>query len=70
MIESAGPAISIGRLCHIENHERRSTSRRKWSDFATIAFCSCPRADQRASRPGAIVTSTSEQLRVPVGNRI
>ncbi len=40
VIESAGPAVSIGRLCHYrESRERRHRSKPKWSAFATIGFC-------------------------------
>ncbi len=66
VIESAGPAISIGRLCHIENHDG-STILAEVVGFRDDRLLLMPYGPISGINPGAIVTSTSDQLRIPVG---
>jgi flagellum-specific ATP synthase len=67
VIESAGPAISIGRLCNIENHDGTSRIKAEVVGFRDNRLLLMPYARIEGINPGAIVTSTSDQLRVPVG---
>jgi flagellum-specific ATP synthase len=66
VIESAGPAISIGRLCHIENHDG-SCVMAEVVGFRDDRLLLMPYGSIAGINPGAIVTSTSDQLRIPVG---
>jgi flagellum-specific ATP synthase len=66
VIESAGPAISIGRLCHIENHDG-SRILAEVVGFRDDRLLLMPYGPITGINPGAIVTSTSDQLRIPVG---
>lgn len=67
VIESAGPAISIGRLCNIENHDGSSRIKAEVVGFRDNKLLLMPYAPISGINPGAIVTSTSDQLRIPVG---
>jgi flagellum-specific ATP synthase len=67
VIESAGPAISIGRLCQIENHDG-SRVMAEVVGFRDDRLLLMPYGSIAGINPGAIVTSTSDQLRIPVGN--
>ncbi len=67
VIESAGPAVSIGRLCNIENRDNGETIKAEVVGFRDDRILLMPLGTVRGITPGAIVTSTSEQLRVPVG---
>lgn len=67
VIESAGPAISIGRLCNIENHDGSSRIKAEVVGFRDNKLLLMPYAPINGINPGAIVTSTSDQLRIPVG---
>jgi flagellum-specific ATP synthase len=67
VIESAGPAVSIGRLCTIENHDTGARVRAEVVGFRDDRILLMPLGPITGITPGAIVTSTSEQLRVPVG---
>jgi len=67
VIESAGPAISIGRLCQIENYDGSAKINAEVVGFRDDRLLLMPHGDISGINPGAIVTSTSEQLRVPVG---
>jgi len=66
VIESAGPAISIGRLCRIENHDG-SRIQAEVVGFRDDRLLLMPYGPIAGINPGAIVTSTSDQLRIPVG---
>jgi flagellum-specific ATP synthase len=66
VIESAGPAISIGRLCNIENHDG-SRIQAEVVGFRDNRLLLMPYGPIAGINPGAIVTSTSDQLRIPVG---
>jgi len=67
VIESAGPAISIGRLCNIENHDG-SRVQAEVVGFRDDRLLLMPHGPITGINPGAIVTSTSDQLRIPVGD--
>lgn len=67
VIESAGPAVSIGRLCNIENRDNGESIKAEVVGFRDDRILLMPLGSIRGITPGAIVTSTSEQLRVPVG---
>lgn len=66
VIESAGPAISIGRLCNIENHDG-TRIQAEVVGFRDDRLLLMPYGPIAGINPGAIVTSTSDQLRIPVG---
>ncbi len=70
VIESAGPAVSIGRLCTIENHDTGTKIKAEVVGFRDDRILLMPLGPITGITPGAIVTSTSEQLRVPVGNEL
>jgi len=67
VIESVGPAISIGRLCNIENIDDGRKVKAEVVGFRDNRILLMPLGPISGITPGAIVTSTSEQLRVPVG---
>jgi flagellum-specific ATP synthase len=67
VIESAGPAVSIGRLCNIENRENGSQTQAEVVGFRDNRILLMPYGPISGITPGAIVTSISEQLRIPVG---
>ena len=67
VIESAGPAVSIGKLCNIENRDNGEIIKAEVVGFRDDRILLMPLGTVRGITPGAIVTSTSEQLRVPVG---
>lgn len=67
VIESAGPAVSIGRLCTIENQEDGSQMKAEVVGFRDNRILLMPYGPISGITPGAIVTSTSDQLRIPVG---
>ena len=70
VIESAGPAISIGRLCNIENRDNGIKVKAEVVGFRDDRLLLMPLGPINGITPGAIVTSTSEQLRVPVGQEL
>jgi flagellum-specific ATP synthase len=67
VIESAGPAVSIGRLCDIENRDDNTHIKAEAVGFRDNRILLMPLGTVKGITPGAIVTSTAEQLRVPVG---
>ncbi len=67
VIESAGPAVSIGRLCNIENRENGTQTKAEVVGFRDNRILLMPYGPISGITPGAIVTSISEQLRIPVG---
>jgi flagellum-specific ATP synthase len=67
VIESAGPAVSIGRLCTIENRENGTQVKAEVVGFRDNRILLMPYGPISGITPGAIVTSISEQLRIPVG---
>ena len=70
VIESAGPAVSIGRLCNIENREDGSKVLAEVVGFRDDRILLMPFGPMGGISPGAIVTSTQQQLRVPVGQEL
>lgn len=70
VIESAGPAVSIGRLCTIENRDNGEKINAEVVGFRDDRILLMPLGSVNGITPGAIVTSTSEQLRVPVGKEL
>jgi flagellum-specific ATP synthase len=70
IIESAGPAVSIGRLCQIENFDNGTRVLAEVVGFRDGHILLMPLGSTAGITPGAIVTSTAEQLRVPVGNEL
>ncbi|HWR81827.1 MAG TPA: flagellar protein export ATPase FliI [Candidatus Deferrimicrobium sp.] len=67
ILESAGPAVSVGRLCHIENFDTGAKIRAEVVGFRDNRLLLMPLGPISGITPGAIVTSTSEQLRISVG---
>jgi flagellum-specific ATP synthase len=70
VIESVGPAVSIGRLCTIENGDDGSKVRAEVVGFRGDRILLMPYGSVAGINPGAIVTSTMEKLRVPVGQEL
>ncbi len=70
VVESAGPAVSVGRLCHIENFDTGVRVRAEVVGFRDDRILLMPLGPITGITPGAIVTSTFEQLRVPVGDQL
>lgn len=67
IIESAGPSVPIGRLCHIENRDTGERVKAEVVGFRDNRILLMPLGSTAGITPGAIVTSTSEQLRIAVG---
>lgn len=70
VIESAGPAVPIGRLCAIENRESEQRTVAEVVGFRNDRLLLMPYGPIAGITPGAIVTSISEQLRVSVGQEL
>ncbi|MCB2201359.1 FliI/YscN family ATPase [bacterium] len=70
VVESAGPSVSIGRLCQIENRDDGTRIKAEVVGFRDNRILLMPYGPLTGITPGAIVTSTSEQLRVPVGSEL
>jgi len=70
IIESAGPAISIGRLCQIENYDGSSKVLAEVVGFRDDRLLLMPYGNISGINPGSIVTSTSDQPRIPVGDAL
>lgn len=70
VIESIGPAISIGRLCKIENQDSGEHIQAEVVGFRDNKLLLMPLGPISGITPGAIVTSTQEKLRVPVGEEL
>jgi len=70
VIESIGPAVSIGDLCHIENPETGRRIRAEVVGFRDNRILLMPFDPVSGITPGATVTSTGEQLRLPVGEQL
>ncbi len=67
IIESAGPSVPVGRLCTIENRDDGSTVKAEVVGFRNDRLLLMPYGPITGITPGAIVTSTAEQFRIPVG---
>lgn len=70
VIEAAGPAVPIGRLCTIENQTNSEMIKAEVVGFRNDKILLMPYGPITGITPGAIVTSVSEQLRVPVGDAL
>lgn len=70
VIESAGPSVSIGRLCEIENREDGRRVKAEVVGFRDNKILLMLLGPIEGITPGAIVTSTSERLRIPVGPQL
>lgn len=70
VVESAGPAVSIGRLCQIENRDDQSKIDGEVVGFRDDRILIMPLGPITGITPGAIVTSTFERLRIPVGPQL
>jgi len=70
VIESVGPAASIGRLCHIENSNNGSKLEAEVVGFHDDRLLLMPYGSISGINPGAIVTSTFDQPRIPVGPQL
>lgn len=70
VIESIGPAVSIGDLCRIENPDTGDKIKAEVVGFRDNRILLMPLGTISGITPGAIVVSTGEQLRVAVGNEL
>jgi flagellum-specific ATP synthase len=70
VIESHGPAVSIGDLCRIENPESGKTIRAEVVGFRDNRILMMPLGSLSGITPGSIVISTGEQIRAPVGEEL
>ncbi len=70
VIESIGPAVSIGDLCQIENPESGSKINAEVVGFRDNRILMMPLGPVSGITPGSIVVSTGEQIRVPVGDQL
>ncbi len=70
VVESLGPAVSIGDLCQIENPETGETIKAEVVGFRDNRILMMPLGSVSGITPGSIVISTGEQIRVPVGDEM
>lgn len=70
VIESVGPAVSIGDLCQIENPETGDRIRAEVVGFRDNRILLMPFGPVSGITPGSVVVSTGECLRVPVGDHL
>jgi flagellum-specific ATP synthase len=70
VIESIGPAVSVGDLCQIENSETGEKIKAEVVGFRDNRILLMPLGSVVGITPGSIVISTGEQLRVPVGEEL
>ncbi len=68
IIESIGPAVSIGDLCRIECPETGEKIPAEVVGFRDSRILLMPFGSVSGITPGSIVISTGEKLRIPVGN--
>jgi len=68
VVESRGPAVSIGSLCRIESPEMAAAIPAEVVGFKENIIYLMPLGSIQGITPGSIVTSTGEKLRVPVGD--
>ncbi|HSH00501.1 MAG TPA: FliI/YscN family ATPase [candidate division Zixibacteria bacterium] len=69
-IESEGPAVSVGHLCQIENLDNGVRVEAEVVGFRDSRLLLMPLGELKGVTPGAVVTSTGDQLRVPVGREL
>jgi len=70
VVESIGPAVSIGDLCQIENPENGEKIKAEVVGFRDNRILLMPLGSVSGITPGSIVVSTGEELRVPVGEQL
>ncbi len=70
VVESIGPAVSVGDLCQIENPESGNKIRAEVVGFRDNRILLMPLGPISGITPGSIVISTGEQLRVAVGEEL
>jgi flagellum-specific ATP synthase len=70
VVESKGPAVPIGSLCRIESPETQSSIPAEVVGFKESMLYLMPLGSIQGVNPGSIVTSTGEQLHVPVGDHL
>ncbi|UCD17473.1 MAG: FliI/YscN family ATPase [Candidatus Zixiibacteriota bacterium] len=70
VVESIGPAVSIGDLCRIENPESGERVRAEVVGFRDNRILLMPLGSITGITPGSIVVSTGEKLRIPVGEEM
>jgi flagellum-specific ATP synthase len=70
VVESVGPAVSVGDLCHIENPDDGSRVKAEVVGFRDNRILLMPLGSISGITPGSIVVSTGEQLRIPVGDEL
>lgn len=70
IVESIGPAVSIGDLCQIENSETGEKINAEVVGFRDSRILLMPLGPVFGITPGSLVISTGEQLRVAVGEEL
>ncbi|MCK5127150.1 MAG: FliI/YscN family ATPase [candidate division Zixibacteria bacterium] len=70
VVESKGPAVPVGSLCRIESVDTDDSVMAEVVGFENNSIFLMPLGILRGINPGSIVTSTGEQLRVPVGDML
>jgi flagellum-specific ATP synthase len=70
VIESIGPAVSIGDLCQIENPDNGDKINAEVVGFRDNRILLMPLGPVTGITPGSIVISTGEQIRIPVGEQL
>ena len=70
VVESIGPAVSVGDLCRIENPETGEKIKAEVVGFRDNRILLMPLGSIAGITPGSIVVSTGEQLRIPVGEEL
>lgn len=70
VVESKGPAVPVGSLCRIESSDSKVSIPAEVVGFREHTIFLMPLGSIQGITPGSIVTSTGEQLRVPVGDQL
>ncbi|MFH1700037.1 MAG: FliI/YscN family ATPase [Candidatus Zixiibacteriota bacterium] len=70
VIESKGPAVQVGSLCRIESADLEISVPAEVVGFKDHTIFLMPLGSIQGITPGSIVTSTGEQLHVPVGDQL
>ncbi|UCD95221.1 MAG: flagellar protein export ATPase FliI [Candidatus Zixiibacteriota bacterium] len=70
VIESVGPAVSIGDLCQIENPETCDRINAEVVGFRDNRILLMPFGSVSGITPGSAVISTGQKIRVPVGDEL
>lgn len=70
IIESRGPAVSVGSLCRIESPDGEFSVAAEVVGFKDSIIFLMPLGSVHGINPGSIVTSTGEQIRIPVGETL